>query len=214
MSEIKLLQYINYRRAVNIKSRGDCMSKLTDKQEMFCKEYIIDLNATQAATRASYSAKTAGVIGLENLGKPLIQARLAELMKERSERVKIDAEYVLNRLRDIDQLDILDIMQDDLSAFKKLSEWPRVWRTSISGVDMKRIVDGDTEAVIEKIKWPDKVKNLDMIGRHVNIKAWDKEVQEVSISNNIMPVPTADSIDSWESAAQSQQDNILGKAGE
>jgi phage terminase small subunit len=73
------------------------MSKLTDKQEMFCKEYIIDLNATQAAIRAKYSEKTAGVIGLENLGKPLIQARLSELMKERSERVQIDADWVLRQ---------------------------------------------------------------------------------------------------------------------
>ena len=73
------------------------VSKLTGKQELFCKEYIIDLNATQAAVRAKYSEKTAGVIGLENLGKPLIQARLAELMKERAERVQIDADWVLRQ---------------------------------------------------------------------------------------------------------------------
>lgn len=69
--------------------------KLTDKQEVFCLEYIIDLNATQAAIRAGYSEKTAQRIGSENLSKPLIQARIAELMQARIEKTKIDAVYVL-----------------------------------------------------------------------------------------------------------------------
>ncbi len=68
---------------------------LTSKQEMFCLEYLIDLNATQASIRAGYSAKTAQAIGAENLTKPLVQARIAEAMKERSEKTKIDAAYVL-----------------------------------------------------------------------------------------------------------------------
>ncbi len=69
--------------------------KLTDKQEMFCLEYLIDLNATQAAIRAGYSEKTAHSIGNENLIKPLIQDRIAKAMAERSEKTKIDANYVL-----------------------------------------------------------------------------------------------------------------------
>jgi phage terminase small subunit len=123
---------------------------------------------------------------------------------------------VLNRLKEIDSLDVLDIVNDDLSGFKLLSEWPKEWRTSISSLDMKKMVTSvgeneELETIIEKIKWPDKVKNLEMIGRHVKIKAWDKEAQAVTVSNNIMPVPTADSIDSWEEQAQLQQDKVLGK---
>ena len=68
---------------------------LTAKQEMFCLEYLIDLNATQAAIRAGYSLKTAKDIACENLTKPNIQARISEAMKERSENTKIDAAYVL-----------------------------------------------------------------------------------------------------------------------
>ncbi len=68
---------------------------LTNKQEMFCLEYLIDLNATQAAIRAGYSVKTAKDIACENLAKPNIQARIAEAMKERAEKTKIDAAYVL-----------------------------------------------------------------------------------------------------------------------
>lgn len=73
------------------------MAKLTDKQELFAREFIKDLNATQAAIRAGYSEKTARAIGCENLTKPDIQQRIAELNQERLERVQIDADYVLRQ---------------------------------------------------------------------------------------------------------------------
>lgn len=76
---------------------------LTDKQEMFCREYLIDLNATQAAIRAGYSAKTANRTASENLSKPDIQSRIAELKAQRNDLVGINAIYVLNRLVEIDQ---------------------------------------------------------------------------------------------------------------
>ena len=68
---------------------------LTAKQEMFCLEYLIDLNATQAAIRAGYSEKTANVIGPENLAKPCISEKIAKAFNERIETTKIDAAYVL-----------------------------------------------------------------------------------------------------------------------
>lgn len=73
------------------------MAKLTDKQELFAREFIKDLNATQAAIRAGYSEKTARAIGCENLTKPDIQQRISELNHERMERVQIDADYVLRQ---------------------------------------------------------------------------------------------------------------------
>lgn len=74
------------------------MAALTDKQQRFCEEYLIDLNATQAAIRAGYSEKTAKDIACENLAKPNIHARIAELKAKRSEKLSIDAEWVLRRL--------------------------------------------------------------------------------------------------------------------
>ena len=59
------------------------MEKLTGKQQRFCDEYLIDLNAPQAALRAGYSAKTAYRTGADNLKKPQIQEFLAERMKEK-----------------------------------------------------------------------------------------------------------------------------------
>lgn len=83
---------------------------LTDKQEMFCREYLIDLNATQAAIRAGYSEKNANRIAARNLSKLDIQNRIAELKTKRNEYVGVYVDYVLLRLVEIDQMDVLDIL--------------------------------------------------------------------------------------------------------
>lgn len=75
--------------------------KLTAKQEAFIKEYLIDLNSTQAAIRAGYSPNTATEIGWENLRKPHIKVAVEEALNKRSEKLQISAEYVLQKLKDI-----------------------------------------------------------------------------------------------------------------
>ena len=79
-------------------------NKLTNKQESFCREYIIDKNATQAAIRAGYSEKTAKEQGYENLTKPHISERIVSLLSEQAKRCEIDADYVLNGLKDLHQM--------------------------------------------------------------------------------------------------------------
>jgi len=74
---------------------------LTDKQEKFCQEYLIDLNGTQAAIRAGYSKKTANEIAAENLAKLSIQNYLNELRKPLIEKTGITQEWVLNRFKEI-----------------------------------------------------------------------------------------------------------------
>lgn len=71
------------------------VKELSAKQSAFVDEYLVDLNATQAAIRAGYSEKTAGAMGGENLQKPEIQQALTEKMRIRSDRVEIKADYVL-----------------------------------------------------------------------------------------------------------------------
>lgn len=85
--------------------------KLTPKQDMFVKEYLVDLNATQAAVRAGYSAKTAEAIGLENLGKPRIKAAIDRAIKKRSDRTEIKADDVLQYWHDIATADPNEIIQ-------------------------------------------------------------------------------------------------------
>ena len=72
--------------------------KLTDKQQMFIKEYLIDLNATQAAIRAGYSKRTAQQQGSENLLKPVIQSAIQQAMNKRAEKLDTSAEKVIEDL--------------------------------------------------------------------------------------------------------------------
>lgn len=74
------------------------MSELTDKQKLFVQEYLVDLNATQAAIRAGYSDKTAYSIGNENLSKPEIAEAIAKAQEERAARTEITADRVLAEL--------------------------------------------------------------------------------------------------------------------
>jgi phage terminase small subunit len=71
--------------------------KFTPKQEIFCQEYLIDLNATQAAIRAGYSPLTASAIATENLTKLNIRARIDKAMAERSRRLGINQDRVVQR---------------------------------------------------------------------------------------------------------------------
>ena len=71
---------------------------MTAKQQLFVDEYLIDLNATQAAIRAGYSEKTAQAIGAENLTKPIVSEAIAEALKSRSERTEITQDRVLEKL--------------------------------------------------------------------------------------------------------------------
>lgn len=103
------------------------MQRLTGRQEQFCLEYIIDLNATKAAIRAGYSHNTAKEIGYENLTKPHIQKRISELKKSRllrlcekrkasSEELEVTADRILKELAAIafaDPGDFLDIVDGE-----------------------------------------------------------------------------------------------------
>ncbi len=77
------------------------MAKMTDKQRIFCDEYLIDLNATQAAIRAGYSKKTAQQIGTENLAKPVIKEYIAARMAEKESALIADQDEVLKYLTSV-----------------------------------------------------------------------------------------------------------------
>lgn len=74
---------------------------MSPKQQRFVEEYLIDLNATQAAIRAGYSERTAYSIGQENLTKPEIAAAVQVEMDKRSERTALTTDYVLNGIREV-----------------------------------------------------------------------------------------------------------------
>ena len=116
---------------------------LTAKQQRFVAEYLIDLNATQAAIRAGYSAKTAYSVGHENLKKPEVQAELQVEMKARSERTEIDADWVLKRLARDATADLADLY-DEHGNLLPVKQWPIAWRTGlVAGVETVQDRDGE-----------------------------------------------------------------------
>nr|DAW89176.1 MAG TPA: Terminase small subunit [Caudoviricetes sp.] len=156
---------------------------LTAMQEAYAQEYTkCPENQTQAAINAGFSPKTAAVKASVMMRDERIQKRIAELMEERNKRLRVSADYVLLRLVEIDQMDVLDILNDD-GSLKPIREWPKIWRTTLSGFDLSSTImnmdETSIETILKKIKWPDKVKNLELIGKHVDVNAF-KERLEVS----------------------------------
>ncbi|HCM9607671.1 TPA: terminase small subunit [Enterobacter kobei] len=156
---------------------------LTAMQEAYCQSYIkTPENQSHAAIDAGFSPNTAAVKASVMMRDERIQKRIAELMEERNKRMRVSADYVLMRLVEIDQMDVLDILNDD-GSLKPIREWPKIWRTTISGFDLSSTImnmnEDSIETILKKIKWPDKVKNLELIGKHVDVNAF-KERLEVS----------------------------------
>lgn len=114
--------------------------KLTDKQEAFCREYIVDYNATQAAIRAGYSEKTAKEIASENLTKPNVQERLQELNKAAVERNEIQVDEVLRFLVDALRVDISEFIENGSYGLtlKDLQELPIEARRLIHKVSFRK----------------------------------------------------------------------------
>lgn len=157
---------------------------LTAMQEAYCQSYIkTPENQSQAAIDAGFSPNTAHVKASVMMRDERIQKRIAELMEERNKRMRVSADYVLMRLVEIDQMDVLDILNDDMSI-KPVSDWPKVWRQYLTGFELADMFEGrgdekELVGILKKIKWPDKVKNLELIGKHVDVNAF-KERLEVS----------------------------------
>lgn len=149
--------------------------KLTPKQERWCEEYLVDLNAAAAARRSGYSRNTATQIGTENLGKPVLQARIAELRRARSERVQVDAERVLRELCLLGFSNMADFMvaQEDGTAFVDFSGLTRDKAAAIQEFVVEEFKDGKGEDARDvrrtKFKLADKKSALVEIGKHLGM---------------------------------------------
>ncbi|AWQ85228.1 terminase small subunit [Pseudomonas aeruginosa] len=161
---------------------------LTKKQRLFVDEYLIDLNATQAAIRAGYSTRRATEIGYQLLQRPEVAQAIQFAMAERSKRTEVEADYVIRRLREIDEMDVLDILEDD-GSFRSIRDWPRAWRQFLSGIEIAELFEGRGDdrriaGVLRKVKWPDKLRNLELLSRHVGTEsaALDLELKRLDVA--------------------------------
>lgn len=154
------------------------MNDLTDKQQSFIEEYLIDLNATQAAIRAGYNKKTARQIGAENLSKPVIQEAINAAMARRSKRTEITADKVLQQLAKIAFADIKDFVEfgPKEEVVKELEDGTKIINIYPSvRIKPSDQVDGSILAEVSegrdgiKIKRNDQVKALELLGKHLAI---------------------------------------------
>ncbi|MCP1064988.1 terminase small subunit [Serratia symbiotica] len=110
------------------------------------------------------------------------------LKRERIAQLNIDASYVLLRLVEIDQMNAADIFSAD-GSLNPLMAWPAVWRCYLSGFDMTKMFEGRSDErekgrFPEKIKCPDKVKNLELIGKHINMQAFRDRIETEDVTPN------------------------------
>ncbi|MEA5084367.1 MAG: terminase small subunit [Lachnospiraceae bacterium] len=139
---------------------------MTEKQKRFSDEYLIDLNATQAAIRAGYSSKTAYSIGNELLNKPEIRTRVDTAMAERSKRTGVNADRVVRELARIAFVNAPDVVDTKDATVK--ADASEDDTAAIASVKVK-ITDGDYSSIEREVKFADKIKALELIGRHLGV---------------------------------------------
>lgn len=162
---------------------------LNPQQEMFCQEFIIDLNATKAAERSKYSKKTAAEQGCRLLRNVKIQTRIKELMGKREKRTLITQDRVLKELACLGFSNIKDYINKGSSTegflvFKNMDKISRKKARAIESIKVN-VKEGKIEFRLHS-----KTKTLDMIGRHLGMfaEAGDKLAEVLyEISERFMP---------------------------
>lgn len=151
---------------------------LTAKQARFVEEYLLDLNATQAAIRAGYSARSAEVTGSRLLSNDKVSAALSEAQAKRANKAEIDAGFILRHLAAKATADLSDIL-DEAGAIKPVKDWPLIWRQGVvAGLDVhEEIVDGVKVGQTVKVKLADRTRIDELLGKHINVGAFREQVE-------------------------------------
>ena len=152
------------------------MAKLTDKQKKFIAEYLIDLNATQAAIRAGYSPQTANEIGSQNLAKVSIHSEIAKAMAERSKRTGVNQDRVVQELAKMAFVNMTDIVDSHGRIKTDATE------NDLACIESVKYKESESDAgssVEREIKIASKLKALELLGKHLGM--WDDRL-DVSVN--------------------------------
>ena len=142
---------------------------MTPKKKKFAKEYIIDLNATQAAIRSGYSKKTAKSQGQRLLTDDDIHYQLEKEIKKREKRTEITGDMIVKELATVAFVKESDFYHDD-GRVKLLSELTDSQKSALASFGVKSVHIGDGEyEEIPIFKMQDKMKALEMLGKHFGI---------------------------------------------
>jgi phage terminase small subunit len=169
------------------------MAKLTEKQQRFVAEYLIDLNATQAAIRTGYSARTAEQIGYQLLQKTSVQQEIAQQMAERSKRTGISQDRVVLELAKIALVNIGNLIDpDDGSILPTATEEDMA---CVESVKVKQIPTKSGDMGIEReVKIASKLKALELLGKHLGM--WSDKVEVTGNSTHVdIYMPAKESVE-------------------
>ena len=146
---------------------------LTEKQKLFVEEYLIDLNATQAAIRAGYSVKTAEQTGYQLLQKTSVSDEIAKAMAKRSRRTGINQDRVLMELAKIALVNPKDVINSEDGSVREDADKNDL--ACIQSVKVK-VSSGEKGTLIEnEVKLNDKVRALELLGKHLGM--WKDKVE-------------------------------------
>lgn len=153
---------------------------MTEKQQRFVEEYLIDLNATQAAIRSGYSAKTADQQGSRMLANVKVQNEISKAMAERSKRTGVNQDRVVQELARIAFVKMTDVVNADGEIRPDASDDDLA---CIESVKYKRS-DTDTGSSEEReIKIASKLKALELLGKHLGM--WNDKL-DVNVTTPIV----------------------------
>lgn len=143
---------------------NDRINKLTNKQRRFVEEYLVDLNATQAAIRAGYSVNNAGDIGSELLRKTRVSQAVKEAMAKQSKRTGVSADRVIRELAKIAFLNSADFITENGKLKEGVS---RDDMAAVSSIKIKEIPTASGLVVEREVKLYDKLRAMELLGKHL-----------------------------------------------
>jgi phage terminase small subunit len=163
---------------------------LTPQQEAFCQQVVLNGGDKSAAYRKAYPKslknkdESINSMASRLFANIKVASRVKELQTKAAElaerKFSVDAEYILRRLHEVDVMDVADILYED-GAIKPIIEWPPAWRQNISAIEVTELNAGRDDqktlvGVLKKIKWPDKTRNRELLGKHVMVNAFRDQV--------------------------------------
>ncbi|WP_336717536.1 terminase small subunit [Asaia bogorensis] len=164
---------------------------VNDKQQRFVSEYLVDLNATQAAIRAGYSEKAAGQTAFNLLKKTEIQAAISEAQKARSVRTQVNQDRVIQEIARIGLSDIRAAFSETGSLLPP-SEWSDDLAAAVAAMEVERRTEGrgdDAEVYyVTKLKLWDKNSALEKLCKHLGLYEKDNEQQVHALGVIALPV--------------------------
>lgn len=148
------------------------MARMTEKQKRFVEEYLIDLNATQAAIRAGYSPKYADREGHKLVENSRVSEAIEKALAERSRRTGINQDRVVQELAKIAFVKITDVVNDDCEILPDADEADLA---AIESVKVKSIPTKSGEVGVEReVKLSSKLKALELLGKHLGM--WNNKL--------------------------------------